>query len=167
MVLNKDGQKLVEDSFTLLADDDALNNDQAQILPLARFLDAVEDGSLNARTAPLGVLLAPADDTRALVDHLGKLALIAIDFPQYKDGRGFTHARLLREQLGWTGELRAVGDVLFDQLNYMLRTGFSTFDVRKAYDVEHFADAINAFTEAYQQPGDGRITVIEKRHAVG
>ncbi len=167
MILNKDGQKLVDDSFTLLDDDAPLDKAQAQILPLARFLTAIEDGSLTGRTAPLGVLLAPADDTRAIADHLEQLDLIAVEFPQYKDGRGFTHARLLREQLGWTGDLRAVGDVLFDQLNYMLRTGFSSFDVRKDYDADHFAEAIGAFTEAYQQPGLGRTTVIEKRHAVG
>lgn len=167
MVLNKDGQKLTNDSFTLLDDDDALDPNKAQIVPLARFLEAVEADTLSGRTAPVGVLLAPADDTRAIADHLDTIDLIAIDFPQYKDGRGFTHARLLREQLGWTGDLRAIGDVLFDQLNYMLRVGFTSFDIKKDYDVDHFADAISAFSEAYQQPVDGAATVIEKRHAVG
>ncbi|MCJ8239169.1 DUF934 domain-containing protein [Peteryoungia algae] len=95
------------------------------LLPVEDFLESVAD----TNDVGLGVLLAPADDVRKLEPYLDRIALIAVAFPAFSDGRGFSHATLLRDRLGYTGELRAVGDVLIDQVPLMLRTGFDSFAV--------------------------------------
>jgi len=77
-------------------------------------------------------LIAPADDVLKLEPYLDRIALISVAFPAFNDGRGFSHAALLRERLGYQGELRAVGDVLIDQVPLMLRTGFDSFAVTNA-----------------------------------
>lgn len=78
-----------------------------------------------------GLWLGPDDDVEALQLWLGVLPLIAIDFPSFRDGRGYSQAYLLRTRLGWQGELRAVGDVLRDQLSHMRQCGFDSFAVRE------------------------------------
>lgn len=90
---------------------------------------------LQERRAP-GVWLAPDDDMELLREHLAALPLIAIDFPSFRDGRGYSLAYLLRQRLGWRGELRAVGDVLRDQLAHMRQCGFDSFAVREDKPVE-------------------------------
>lgn len=95
----------------------------ALILPLHRWL-AQPSGYH-------GLWLGPDDDVEALQLWLGVLPLIAIDFPSFRDGRGYSQAYLLRTRLGWQGELRAVGDVLRDQLSHMRQCGFDSFAVRE------------------------------------
>ena len=97
------------------------------ILPLEAWL---------ASRATRGVWLAPEDDPQRLVERLDELSLIAIDFPSFRDGRGYSLAYLLRQRLGWKGELRAVGDVLRDQLAHMRQCGFDSFAVREDKPVE-------------------------------
>lgn len=92
----------------------------------------------------LGVWLAPDSEPGELASDLDKIALVAVDFPVFRDGRGYSIARLLRERYGWRGELRAIGDVLRDQLNYMARCGFDAFAVRADKDIH---DALKAFSE--------------------
>lgn len=159
MALIKQSTRVTNDPYVRLDDDEAITDQPAILLPLERFL--TEQDAVAAYQGKLGVILAPADDTRALTDHFDRLSLIAIDFPAYKDGRGFTHARLLREQLRWTGELRAIGDVLYDQLQFMVRVGFDAFEVRKDFDAAHFEEAIKTFSAAYQ----GQENIVAKRHA--
>jgi uncharacterized protein (DUF934 family) len=96
-----------------------------------------------------GVLLENTDDPRALVADFDKLALIAVRFPKFTDGRGYSIARLLR-RLGWKGELRAVGDVLRDQLFYMTRCGFDAFALREDQDPQAAFTAFSDFTAPYQ-----------------
>ncbi|MGE6740105.1 DUF934 domain-containing protein [Allorhizobium pseudoryzae] len=79
-----------------------------------------------------GVLVKPADDVRRLEPYLYRLELVAVEFPAFNDGRGFSHASLLRDRLGYKNELRAVGDVLIDQVPLMLRCGFDSFAVTNA-----------------------------------
>jgi uncharacterized protein (DUF934 family) len=98
---------------------------QKTILGLDAFLSVAAE----TNEVGLGVLIAPADDVRKLEPHLARIDLIAVAFPAFNDGRGFSHATLLRERLGYTGEVRAVGDVLIDQVPLMLRTGFDSFAV--------------------------------------
>lgn len=95
----------------------------ALILPLQRWL-AQPSGYH-------GLWLGPDDEVEALQLWLGVLPLIAIDFPSFRDGRGYSQAYLLRTRLGWQGELRAVGDVLRDQLSHMRQCGFDRFAVRE------------------------------------
>ncbi len=98
--------------------------DGPRILPLAQW------------RADNGLLLSPEDDVESLQLSFAELALIAIDFPSFRDGRGYSQAYLLRRRLGWQGELRAVGDVLRDQLSHMRQCGFDSFAVREDKSVE-------------------------------
>jgi len=96
-----------------------------------------------------GVLLENTDDPCALVADFDKLALIAVRFPKFTDGRGYSIARLLR-RFGWKGELRAVGDVLRDQLFYMTRCGFDAFELRADQDAQAALSAFSDFSAPYQ-----------------
>ncbi|TDH36302.1 DUF934 domain-containing protein [Pseudohoeflea suaedae] len=76
----------------------------------------------------IGVLVEPADDPARLKPILDRLAIIALDFPAFNDGRAFSHAALLRDRLGYGGEIRGVGDVLLDQVPFMLRVGIDSVE---------------------------------------
>jgi len=104
-----------------------------------------------------GVWLSPDDDPQRLVGRLDELPLIAIDFPSFRDGRGYSLAYLLRSRLGWRGELRAVGDVLRDQLAHMRQCGFDAFAVREDKSVEDALKGLVGLSVLY-----GR-SVIEPR----
>ena len=101
--------------------------------------------------------LAPDDDPEELIWRLKEPALIAIDFPSFRDGRGYSLAYLLRSRLGWRGELRAVGDVLRDQLAHMRQCGFDAFAVREDKSVEDALKGLAGLSVLY-----GR-SVIEPR----
>jgi len=94
--------------------------------------------------------LEPADDPAKFADRLGAVARIEVNFPSLTDGRGYSIARLLRERHGYSGELRAVGDVQRDQLFYLARCGFDAFLLRKDEDADDALAAFNDFSEAYQ-----------------
>jgi len=115
---------------------------------------------------PIGLWLAPDDEPAELVEDFGKLALIAVDFPKFSDGRGFSIGRLLRERYQWKGELRAIGDVLRDQLWFHARCGFDAFAVRADKDIH---DALNAFGELtipYQNAVDQPVPLFRRRGEV-
>jgi uncharacterized protein (DUF934 family) len=118
-----------------------------------------------AHDGPLGVLLGPADSPFEIAGELGRLGLIAIEFPTFTDGRGYSTARLLRERLGWQGELRAVGDVLRDQLFLLARCGFDAFELADGQDVEAAVSAFRDFSDAYQS-GTDRPALFERRWRV-
>jgi uncharacterized protein (DUF934 family) len=88
-----------------------------------------EREALASRNAPMGLLIAAGEGVDDIAGDLARFALIALDFPKFSDGRAFSTARLLREKHGFAGELRAVGNVLSDQISYMRRVGFDTFEV--------------------------------------
>jgi len=115
------------------------------LLGLARFLAEAAGG-----TVATGVLLAPDDDPLVLAPYLGRLQLVAVDFPVYTDGRGYSHARLLRERLGYGGEVRAIGDVRVDQLAFMVRAGFDTFDLVDEIDAATLHAALSRYRTSYQ-----------------
>lgn len=103
-----------------------------------------------ANTQPLGLFIKPEDNLDGLDKNLNALSCICVDFPVFTDGRGYTSAHILREQLHYKGSLRAVGDVLLDQLFYMKRCGFDQFSLRqdqKLSDVEFY---LNCFSDHYQ-----------------
>lgn len=117
-----------------IVDNDPWTEDESaerpKLLDLSQFLD--QTGG-NER---MGVRLAPSDDVRQLAPHLDRISMIAVSFPAFSDGRGFSQATLLRERLGYKGELRAVGQVLLDQMPHMLRTGFDSFEVEHGPTIE-------------------------------
>ncbi|MDA7085480.1 DUF934 domain-containing protein [Pseudomonas sp. SA3-5] len=107
------------------------------ILPLAAWLQRQDEATLTGERFSLdGICLAPEDEVEAIHAFLPILPLIAIEFPSFRDGRGYSQAYLLRTRLGWSGELRAVGDVLRDQLSHMRQCGFDAFAVREDRSAE-------------------------------
>jgi len=109
------------------------------------------------------VRIEPGDDARALLGHLDRIKLVEVNFPAFTDGRGYSAARILREA-GYTGELRAIGDVLIDQLSHMRRCGFDSFAPDKPLDEEDAQRAFATWKEVYQPTTDGRVPIWAKRH---
>lgn len=139
---------LVEDPWRY-ADADGALPDGDVIVPYARF--RAEREALLARNGGLGVRLAPDDDPAAIAGDLDRLGVIALGFPKFTDGRAYSQARLLRERLGFKGELRAVGDVLRDQLLLMKRSGFDAFELRADKDAGVALTAFDDYSVAYQR----------------
>ena len=121
-------------------------------------------GSFGEQTNAAAVRLEPGDEARDLLPHLERLRLIEINFPCFGDGRGYTAARVLREA-GYTGELRAVGEVLVDQVAYMRRCGFDAFAPEAPLDPADAQAAFDRFPEVYQPTVDGRLPIWAKRHS--
>ena len=109
------------------------------------------------------VRLEPDDDARALIPFLDRLSLIEIAFPKFRDGRGYSSARILREA-GYTGELRAVGDVAVDQLNGLRRCGFDAFAPDVAMNPADTERALATWPDVYQPTTDGRVPIWKLRH---
>ena len=109
------------------------------------------------------VRIEAGEDARLLIPHLDRIALVEIDFPRFRDGRGYSSARILREA-GYKGEIRASGDVLVDQLLFMRRCGFDSFAPQKPLDPAAVDRALNRFDLVYQAAADGRLPVWKLRH---
>ena len=109
------------------------------------------------------VRLEPGDDARELIPHLSRLALIDVSFPKFRDGRGYSAARILREA-GYTGELRASGDVLVDQILPLRRCGFDSFVADAELDSAAVERALGRYDDVYQRAADGRSPVWALRH---
>ena len=158
---NKDGAAaFTADAYTPVADDAALP-EGAVLVSLARFRN--ERDALLARNTPIGVRLSAADNPQVLGDDVSHFSLIALEFPKFRDGRAFSWARLLRTRLGFTGEIRAVGDFLYDQMNYQKRVGFDAWEVPDTFTIEQFERALHEMTNVYQPSTDGRKTIRELR----
>ena len=109
------------------------------------------------------VRIEPGEDARELLPHLDRLSLVEVNFPAFGDGRGYSAARILREA-GYAGELRAVGDVLVDQIVAMRRCGFDSFHPAKPLDAEAVERALTRYADVYQKSVDGRAPIWAKRH---
>ena len=142
------GRRIVSDEWTFAGDAAALPERGDVLVPLTLW--KAERDRLLQCDGRLGVLLAPADEPAEIAADLPRLALVAIDFPQATDGRGYSTARLLRERHGYTGELRAVGQVGRDQLHHLARVGFDAFALRPGEDAVDALAAFDDFSEAYQ-----------------
>ena len=140
---------VVEDAWTLLRQAVSLADvpdGVPAIVPLALWLE--RRAALHAR-GEVGVWLAPADDPRVLLPDLAALPVIAVDFPKFGDGRGYSTARLLRDRYGYRGELRAIGDVLRDQLFALSQCGFDAFALREDRDPVDALGSFNDFPYVY------------------
>ena len=160
MPLVKNG-KNATDIFVHVADGAALPGDGAALVSAARFLEDPE--GLLKRAGKLGVIWPNNRDLDDLVPYLDRLAVIALVFPTFRDGRAYSQARLLRERYGYDGELRATGQVLRDQFMFMLRAGFDALEAKKQSDVEAFALTAKRYSVFYQPTGDGRLTALHRR----
>jgi uncharacterized protein (DUF934 family) len=125
--------------------------------PVAAF------ASFGEETNAAAVRIEPGDDARALLPYLDRLKLVEVNFPAFTDGRGYSAARILREA-GYTGELRAVGDVLVDQLFAMRRCGFDSFAPATPLDPADAETALTRWADVYQATADGRPAIWSLRH---
>ena len=160
-----EGGRIVDDVWTTVDTIEALrdvSSDAAVLVPLALW--KTERDALLARTAPLGIRLEADDRPAEVADDLVHFALIAIHFPKFTDGRGYSIARLLRERHGYAGKLRAVGDVLRDQLFYMLRCGFDSFAMKHQELVDDALPAYRVFSEGYQTSVDRPVPLFKRRN---
>ena len=112
----------------------------------------IKDGKIvdEASPPPDMALLEPGDDPGALAGSLERLTVVAVNFPKFGDGRGYSIARLLRERYGYRGELRAVGQVARDNLYFMAQCGFDAFELRAGEDPKEALAALDDFSDAYQ-----------------
>ena len=155
--------RVVKDDFMRVADDAPVPETGAIVVTAARYL--ADAASFATRKSPTGVIWPNDRPIGELAPHLDKLALVALVFPKFRDGRAFSQARLLRERYGYRGELRATGQVLRDQFLFMLRAGFDSFEVTKEADAAAFAESIRRYDVFYQPTGDGRSTAFDARLA--
>jgi uncharacterized protein (DUF934 family) len=157
------GRTPTPDRWKWLEADEPLPAEGPVVVSLRRWLS--ERASLSARAGDLGVQLDPDDDPAQLAADLGRLSMIAVRFPHFTDGRGYSIARLLRERSSWRGELRAVGDVQRDQLLYLSRVGFDAFALKDGEEVVEASRAFDAFSEAYQAGHDRPQPLFRRRGA--
>jgi uncharacterized protein (DUF934 family) len=153
----------IDDPYVRVLDDAPIPDGVPVILSAARFL--ADAAALAGPAAPTGVLWPNNRKVAELAPYLDRLALVALEFPKFKDGRAYSQARLLRENYGFRGELRATGDILRDQFMFLLRAGFDAFEVKKDADVAAFSTEIARHTVVYQPTGDGRLAANWARHA--
>ena len=125
--------------------------------PIAPLADFLAGGNFAA------VRIEPGEDARDLVPHLGRLKLVEIAFPKFRDGRGYSSAAVLR-QAGFTGEIRAAGDVLVDQLGFMRRVGFDSFAPNAPLDARGVQATLDRYPYVYMKAADGRPPVWALRH---
>lgn len=132
--------------------DDAVPDEPA--VSLDAFLD---------QSNACSVRLEAGDDVELLFPHLDRVRLVEIDFPKFRDGRGFSSARLLREA-GYTGEIKATGDVLVDLVWFMRRCGFDSFAPDVAIDPDVLARSLDRYQYVYQNAADDRTPIWALRH---
>ncbi|MBL6787393.1 MAG: DUF934 domain-containing protein [PS1 clade bacterium] len=148
-----------------LEDETPITNDPV-IISLNRL--QTEGAALAAAGTPFGVILRAGEkqgeDVHALAPFIDKLAVIAIEFPVYRNGRGYSAARILREQMNYRGEIRAIGEVLFDQWQFMYRCGINAFEINADISLETFNEALGELSAAYQPAADAQRGILWRRH---
>jgi uncharacterized protein (DUF934 family) len=147
--LLRDGVIVADDWH--ISGDGELPDDAALIVTFAEWQSERERWL--SRSGRLGVMLAPADEVERLVPDLARLGLAGADFPGPSEGRGYTQGRLLRERFGFTGELRARGAIGRDQIFFLARCGFNSFELPES-ELEGAAAALSTFSAAYQPAND-------------
>ncbi len=132
-------------------------DDDAPMEPVVTISSFADQGNSSA------VLIEAGDDARELLPHFDRLALAVIDFPRFRDGRGYSSARILREA-GYQGEIRAVGDVLVDQIWHMRRCGFDSFAPNTPLDPKVVEESLNRYEYVYQSAADDAVPIWKLRH---
>jgi len=137
------------------------------IVPLALWLARRDELAPRADAGTLGVWLDANEKPEDLATDTARLPLIAVNFPKFGDGRGYSIARLLRERYGYKGELRAIGDVLHDHLFFMEQCGFDAFALRADQDAQAALTVFDTFTDAYQTSVLRPVPLFRRRLAAG
>lgn len=153
--------RIVEDRYARIGDDEPIPARVPVIVTAARFLAGADE--LARRDGSLGVLWPNDRRVAELRPWLGHLALIALVFPKFRDGRAYSQARLLRESCRFSGTLRATGDVLRDQFHFLVRAGFDSFEVKKEADARVFAEVLARYSVYYQAGADGGPPALRRR----
>jgi uncharacterized protein (DUF934 family) len=147
----------VEDPFVHLADDESLgSNRRAVIISIARFQS--DGAAWLADGLTMGLRLKPDEPVEQVVDALPNLALVALEFPKFRDGRGYSAAELLRNRYDYTGQLRAVGEVLRDQAVHLIRCGFDAFEPSDGSTPDVWAHSAFRFRNVYQAAAAARLS---------
>ncbi len=155
MPLIKDNA-FADDHFTTVNDDEPMP-ENGTIVSLARLRR--DRDTLMVRNAPLGVRLKADETPETLGGDLHRLSVVVLEFPKFRDGRAFSWARMLRTRLGFKGEVRASGHFLYDQLAFMKRVGFDSFEVRENFTLAEFERAMGEMRYVYQPSADGKPTI--------
>lgn len=142
----------------LVIDDARYDGDQPaavahQVITATQFL------ATPTAAGAAAVLIGPTDEVEQIAPHLSRITLLVVDFPKAGEGRGFSQARLLRQRYGYTGELRARGALKRDQLFFLARCGFDSFDLDPTEDLQASLNALNSFSVAYQDGSDAVVQV--------
>ncbi|MDM8349589.1 DUF934 domain-containing protein [Pseudomonas sp. sp1636] len=159
----KNGQ-VVDEAWHLLPKDtplDGLSNCDDLIVPLALWVE--HPRALKARDGGLGVWLEAGEEIEEIADQLDNFQVIALNFPAFTDGRHYSTAYLLRTRYGYQGEVRAIGDVLRDQLFALKRCGFDAFALREDKDPQDALKAFEEFSEVYQACSDQPQPLFRRR----
>lgn len=141
-----------DDAWRIVAEDESVESAEANarlLLPLQHYLDLPDQDRQPDR---VGVIITPADDVARLEPHLSALALIAVTFPAFSDGRAYSQASLLRSRYGFDGEIRATGDVLIDQVPLMLRCGIDSFAVSNPTAIKRLGENRLPGIDSHYQP---------------
>ena len=154
--------RIVTDLWTKLQDEEAIPENGAVIVSFERWRR--DRGALLDSGCDLGIALAPDQPPELVADDIGRFGVICIEFPKFTDGRGYTHARLLRARYDYTGEIRATGHVLRDQMLFMRRCGIDVFEIPDGAEAAQYAAGFNEITVRYQPAADHAPTAIEQRH---
>ena len=162
MPLLKNGE-VIADPWQHMAAGEAVPPTGPVVVPFERW--KAEREVLLARNTPLGVRLPNAQNVGELAADLGRLELIVLEFPKFVDGRAFSQARVLRERYRYRGELRATGDVLRDQLQFMQRCGFDAFEIAAPNAAEIWRAAVNEIDVFYQPAADDRVPAPRLRRS--
>ncbi|MBI4182990.1 MAG: DUF934 domain-containing protein [Proteobacteria bacterium] len=153
MALIKDGA-FVDDPWVAVGDDPDLPAGAPVVVGLDRWQR--DRDSLLGRNGPLGIRLRSDQSPATVAADLGRFALVALEFPKFTDGRAYSYARLLRERYGFKGEVRAVGNVLRDQISFMRRCGFDAFEVPERAREAGWLRNLAGLSVVYQRAADGR-----------
>jgi uncharacterized protein (DUF934 family) len=159
--LTQAGLATVEDPFTFVADDDQYIPQGDVIISLARF--QTDGDRLLSEGRAVGVKIVADETVESLAYDLPRLSVVALEFPKFRDGRQYSNARLLRERYGYEGEVRAVGDVLREQAQFMLRCGIDGFAPADGSTPEAWAHAAGRFRHVYQRAADERVPAFALR----
>ncbi len=157
------GGRFVDDEWTYVCDELPIPDDVPAIVSIERFLG--ERNSLLGRNARLGVTLTAGSDIERIAESLDFVSLVALHFPKYSDGRSYSMARILRDRLGYSGEIRARGDILRDQVGFLLRAGFDALEITDPITLAHLRAGPPYIIRRYYQPSSSQSETVDSGFA--